>query len=57
VRAAVLDAHPEIRSALEPVFASLNLETLQALNAKIAVEGQDARQVASAYLREKGLLR
>jgi osmoprotectant transport system substrate-binding protein len=57
VRATVLDRHPQIRSALEPVFASLDLETLQALNAKIAVEGQDARKVASAYLQEKGLLR
>lgn len=57
VRAAVLDAHPEIRSALEPVFVSLDLETLQTLNARIAVEGQDARQVARAYLREKGFVR
>lgn len=56
VRAAVLDKHPAIRAALEPVFASLDLATLQRLNAKIAVEGQDARQVATAHLREKGLL-
>jgi osmoprotectant transport system substrate-binding protein len=57
VRAAVLDKYPAIKSALEPVFASLDLATLQTLNAKIAVEGQDARQVATAYLKEKGFLK
>jgi osmoprotectant transport system substrate-binding protein len=57
VRAAVLDKHPAIKDALEPVFATLDLSTLQTLNARIAVEGQDARQVASAYLKEKGFLK
>ena len=42
---------------LEPVFASLDLTTLQTLNARIAVEGQDAKQVAAAYLKEKGFLK
>ncbi|HEX2114606.1 MAG TPA: ABC transporter substrate-binding protein [Alphaproteobacteria bacterium] len=57
VRASVLDKHPAIKDALEPVFASLDLSTLQTLNAKIAVEGQDAKQVAAAYLKEKGFLK
>jgi osmoprotectant transport system substrate-binding protein len=57
VRAAVLDKHPAIKDALEPVFATLDLSTLQTLNARIAVEGQDARQVATAYLKEKGFLK
>lgn len=57
VRAAVLEQHPAIKRALEPAFASLDLTTLQNLNAKIAVEGQDAKQVASAYLRQKGFLK
>jgi osmoprotectant transport system substrate-binding protein len=57
VRAAILDKHPQIKTALEPVFASLDLSTLQGLNAKIAVEGQEARQVATAYLKEKGFLK
>ena len=56
VRAAVLEKHPGIKRALEPVFASLDLTTLQTLNAKIAVEGQDAKQVAIGYLRQKGFL-
>jgi osmoprotectant transport system substrate-binding protein len=57
VRAAVLDKHPAIKEALDPVFASLDLGTLQGLNAKIAVDGQDAKQVASAYLKQKGFLK
>jgi osmoprotectant transport system substrate-binding protein len=57
VRAPILDRHPNIRSVLEPVFASLDLTTLQTLNSRIAVEGQDAKQVAAAYLKEKGFLK
>ncbi len=57
IRKAVLDAYPKIAPALAPVFKSLTLETLQGLNAKIAVEGQDAKSVATAYLTEKGFLK
>ncbi len=57
VRAATLDKYPQIATILEPAFATLNLETLQALNAKVQIEGQDARAVATAYLKEKGLLK
>jgi osmoprotectant transport system substrate-binding protein len=57
VREEVLKRAPVIKEALEPAFASLTLETLQGLNAKIAVEGQDAGQVAKAYLTEKGFLK
>ena len=38
--------HPEIAAALDPVFASLTRETLQQLNARIAVDGEDAGAVA-----------
>src|SRR6201988_3481442 len=37
VREAVLQQYPQITTVLDPVFASLSLETLQQLNAKIAV--------------------
>jgi osmoprotectant transport system substrate-binding protein len=53
VREAVLQQHPEISKVLDPVFATLTLETLQQLNAKIAVEGEDAGAVAVAYLKSK----
>ena len=51
VRAAALDAHPELGPALDRVFGSLSRETLQALNARIAVGGEDARSVAEDYLK------
>jgi osmoprotectant transport system substrate-binding protein len=51
VREAVLTQHPEIAAALDPVFASLTLTTLQGLNARIAVAGEDAGAVASDYLK------
>ncbi|MGR4068345.1 glycine betaine ABC transporter substrate-binding protein OsmF [Billgrantia sp. C5P2] len=50
VRQEVLDAHPEIADLLEPLFQSLDLETLQELNGLVAVEGLDPRQVAEEYL-------
>ena len=56
VREAVLQHQPEIAKVLDPVFATLTLETLQQLNAKIAVEGEDAGAVARAYLTSKHFL-
>jgi osmoprotectant transport system substrate-binding protein len=56
VREAVLQQHPEIRAALEPAFATLTLETLQRLNAEIAVDGQEAAAVAATYLKSKHFL-
>ena len=53
VREAVLNEHPEIAAALEPVFASLTRETLQRLNARIAVGGEDAGAVARDYLKSR----
>ena len=57
VRASVLEAQPKIRDVLEPVFASLDAETLRTLNARISVEGQDIAQVATSYLTSKGFLK
>ena len=57
VRADVLAHWPKIRDALAPVFKSLDTATLQTLNARIALEGQDAKQVAAAYLKAKGFVR
>jgi osmoprotectant transport system substrate-binding protein len=56
VREAVLQEHPEIRTVLNPVFAVLTLETLQKLNAEIAVDGGEAGAVAASYLRSKSFL-
>lgn len=57
VRAAVLERFPAIRTALAPVFASLDLDTLQKLNAAIAVEGRPAADVARDHLKAIGVLR
>ncbi len=56
VRADVLAKNPKIASALAPVFQLLDDATLQALNAKIQLEGQDAKKVAADFLKSKGLL-
>ncbi|MFW6338651.1 MAG: glycine betaine ABC transporter substrate-binding protein, partial [Alkalispirochaetaceae bacterium] len=56
VRAEVIEEYPEIRELLNPVFESLDRETLQALNSAIAVEGRPAPEVAEEYLTERGFL-
>ena len=53
VRLAVIERHPEIAATLAPVFASLSLTTLQGLNARIAVVGEDAGAVALDYLKSR----
>lgn len=57
IREATLKAHPNIPALLDPVFATLDSATLQKLNARIAVEGQDAKKVAANYLKEKGFVK
>ncbi|MDV2989953.1 MAG: ABC transporter substrate-binding protein [Dehalogenimonas sp.] len=56
VRAEVLTQYPEIAQILNPVFASLDLVTLQTLNGKIVVDGQSAAVVARDYLQSKGFI-
>ncbi len=57
VREAVLQSHPQIAGLLDPVFALLTVDTLQRLNARIAVDGEDAARVAADYLKSKNVLR
>jgi len=57
IRSQVYDKYPEIGTILAPVFKSLDLVTLQTLNAKIAVSGQPAADVARTYLKQKGFLK
>lgn len=56
VRGEVYDQYPEIATILEPVFAGLDLVTLQELNGRIAVEGYNPADVASDYLEGMDLL-
>ena len=57
VRGPVLDEHPEIRELLAPVFAKLDLPTLQELNGRVQVGGEPAEAVAKDFLTSQGLLK
>jgi osmoprotectant transport system substrate-binding protein len=56
VRAVVLAEYPQMPNLLDPVFKSLTLATLQQLNARMAVDGEDAGAVAGAYLKSRHFL-
>ncbi|MEO1911302.1 MAG: ABC transporter substrate-binding protein [Paracoccus sp. (in: a-proteobacteria)] len=56
VRAEILEAHPEIRDVLAPIFEGLDLETLQDLNGRIQIGGEPAEAVARDYLTSAGIL-
>jgi osmoprotectant transport system substrate-binding protein len=55
VRSDVLIRLPQIEKLLAPLFKTLDTRTLQKLNAQIALEGRDAKQVAAAHLKAVGL--
>jgi len=57
IRKSVLDRYPQIGVILKPIFETLDTETLQMLNAKIAIEGLPAEKVAKRYLRQKGFIK
>jgi osmoprotectant transport system substrate-binding protein len=57
IRAAVLDAHPEIAALVAPLMASLDQVTLQRLNARVQIDGESAEEVAGDYLRARGFVR
>src|SRR5579885_956082 len=56
VRAAVVKEYPQMPALLDPVFKGLGLTTLQQLNAKIAVDGEQPEAVAATYLKSRHLL-
>jgi len=57
IREAVLKENPKIAEILKPVFASLDLVTLQQLNARVQVGGEPGKTVATDYLKSKGFLK
>ncbi len=56
VRAEVLAEYPSIPDVLNPIFAELDMQTLQKLNARIQVGGEPAEAVARDYLTQAGVL-
>ncbi|WP_198411808.1 glycine betaine ABC transporter substrate-binding protein OsmF [Microvirga flavescens] len=57
IREAVLKENPKIADILKPVFESLDLITLQGLNARVQVGGEAAKAVAADYLKSRGFLK
>ncbi len=56
IREEVLKEWPEIEGLLDPVFRQLDLVTLQTLNSRIAVDGENPRSVAEDWLKDNGFL-
>ena len=56
IREAVLKQYPQIETLLQPVFAKLDLETLQELNARVQLGGEPAKAVAEDFLQQNGFL-
>ena len=57
IREAVLKQYPQIKDLLAPVFAKLDLTTLQTLNGRIQVNGEAAKDVAVDFLKKNGFLK
>lgn len=57
VRGVVLAEYPQIAEVLNPIFAGLDLTTLQELNGRIQVGGEPAAVVAKDYLTRTGVLK
>ena len=56
IREDVLKQYPQIETLLQPVFARLDLETLQELNARVQLGGEPAKAVAEDFLQQNGFL-
>ncbi|TGN42760.1 ABC transporter substrate-binding protein [Paracoccus liaowanqingii] len=56
IRSEVLQAYPQVRDILAPIFESLDLETLQELNGRIQIGGEPAAAVAEDYMTTAGFL-
>ena len=57
IREAVLKQYPQIKDLLAPVFAKLDLTTLQTLNGRIQVNGEAAKDVAIDWLKTNSFLK
>ena len=56
VRDAVLQAHPGIAGIVRPLMQSFTRDSLQALNARVQIDGEAPEAVAADYLQHQGLL-
>jgi osmoprotectant transport system substrate-binding protein len=56
IRQEVFDANPGLADLFAPVAAALDTETMQALNSRVDVDGENEADVAMAFLTEHGLI-
>jgi len=57
IREAVLKQYPQIAPLVKPLMESFSRETLQQLNARVQIDGEDEEAVAGEYLRAQGFVR
>jgi len=57
IREAVLKANPKIAEIVKPLMQSFDRATLQALNARVQIDGEPTESVAENYLNAKGFLK
>jgi osmoprotectant transport system substrate-binding protein len=55
-RADILDADPRIAEIIDPISASLDSAAMQALNAKVDLDGKEYKETAEAFLKEHGFV-
>jgi osmoprotectant transport system substrate-binding protein len=56
IRESVLRARPEIAALVKPLMQSFTRDSLQALNARVQIDGESGEAVAADYLRSKGFV-
>ena len=56
VRQQDLDANPKLKDVLESLGSHLDNATMRVLNAKVETDHEEPKDVAEAFLKEKGLL-
>jgi osmoprotectant transport system substrate-binding protein len=55
-RGEVIRSNPEIAGILSPIFRAMDTVTLQTLNARVEVDGENPRDVAESWLAENGFI-
>ena len=56
IRNEVAKAHPELVEVLSLLNGAISNEEMRHMNAAVDMHGEDARVVAEAFLKEKGLI-
>lgn len=57
IRKETLEAYPEIKDALAPLFGHFDELTMAELNGKVDIDGQEIQDVAVEYLKSQDLLK